>query len=93
MYVARMIGGAFARMFWGILGELTDAWGTAMCWLLLPGEKLGLWRLRRASEQRGAPHMTRRLAVLIQAVALTIEGCAIACAAYKLVMLYRFGKA
>ena len=93
MFVARMIGDVLMRAFWEVCGAFSEAWGYVMCLAFVPGEKLGLWKLRSAGEEKGAPHMTRRLAVLIQAVALTIEGCAIAWAAYKMVMLWRFGRA
>lgn len=63
---------------------LAEGWGYLMTCLFWPGERLGLWKLRRGDEPKGSPHMTRRLAVLIQAVALGIEGCAILWAVYKL---------
>ena len=88
-----MIWNILLRAFWEVCGAFSEAWGYVMCLAFVPGEKLGLWKLRRTTEEKGAPHMTRRLAVLIQAVALGIEGCAIALAAYKLVMLWRFGRA
>ena len=50
------------RTIWGIETDFIDAWGTVVCWALLLGVKMGLWRLRRATEPKGWPHATRKLA-------------------------------
>lgn len=80
----RTAANAILGLFWGVAGAFSEAWGYTMCLVFLPGAKLGLWKLRKGGEPKGSPHMTRRLAVLIQAVALTIEGIAILWAVYQL---------
>lgn len=80
------------RLIWAITGELVAAWGTAMCWMVLPWVKLGLMELRTAGEEKGAPRMTHRCEVVIQVVALGVELVAVAWGAWKLVMLWKFGR-
>lgn len=66
MFLPRLIGNAVA-------GAVTEAWGTVMCWAFLPGEKLGLWVLRKATEKRGMPHMTPRLGSIIMWTGLAMQ--------------------
>ena len=80
------------KCFWSVVNELAAAWGTAMCWLVLPWVKLGLMELRTAGEEKGAPRMTHRCEVVIQVVALGIELAAVCWGAWKLVMLWKFGR-
>ena len=80
------------KAIWTVISELVDAWGTCMCWLFLPGVKLGLLELRKASEAKGAPRMTHRCEVLIQVMALGIELVAVCRGGWKLVMLWKFGR-
>ena len=84
----RAVGNGAQAVFWAIVNEFINAWGTVMCWALLPGEKLGLWKLRKVSEPDGAPHATQRLFTLIQAWAWISESLLMIWGAVKLYRLY-----
>lgn len=83
-----MIMNAVHNIIWAIQGAFVDAWGTVMTWLFLPGDRLGFWQLRRSTEAKGAPHMTRKLAAWIQGVAFGVEGVTLLYGIYKIWLLY-----
>ena len=85
LFLLRLIGRATAE-------AVTEAWGYVMCWAFLPGEKLGLWTLRKATEAKGAPHMTRKLAHLIQWTALAAQAGILAVGGLKLYWLWLAGR-
>ncbi len=85
LFLPRLIGRAAAE-------AVTEAWGWLMTCLFWPGEKLGLWKLRKATEAKGAPHMTRKLAHLIQWTALAAQAGILAVGGLKLYWLWLAGR-
>ena len=71
---------------------LAEGWGYLMTCLFWPGERLGLWKLRRGDEPKGSPHMTKRLERIIMWTALAIQAGILVAGGLKLYRLWTAGR-
>lgn len=66
LYLPRLIGSAVGN-------AVREAWEASMTVLFLTGERLGMWVLRKATEEKGLPHMTPRLGSIIMWTGLAMQ--------------------